>query len=145
MTDNTASTQWTGDSAGGQGKLSLDTSGAGSFTLSLSARTGETTGQTNPEELLAAAHSTCLAMNFAAVLGEHDLVAESTEVSATVSTGKRPDGHAVSRIELRLRARVDGLDDDKFQKLAAIAEKTCPVSKALSATPITLSASLLRG
>ncbi len=145
MTDSTVSTHWTGDIATGQGKLSLDSSAAGSFTVSLAARAGETTGQTNPEELLAAAHSTCLAMNFASVLGEHDLVAESTDVSATVSTGKRPDGHAVTRITLRLQARVDGLDDATFQELAAIAEKTCPVSKALSATPITLSASLLRG
>lgn len=143
MTDNTASTRWTGDLAAGQGALSLDTSGAGSFTVSLPARTGAIDGSTNPEELLAAAHSTCLAMNFAALLEDHDLVAESTDVSVTVSTGKTPDGYAITRIALRLQTRVDGLDDAKLQELAAIAEKTCPVSKALSATPITLSARLL--
>lgn len=142
MTDSTARTRWTGDVAEGEGELSLETSGAGSFTVSQPARRGDATGLTNPEELLAAAHSTCVAMNFAAVLADHDLVAESADVAATVSLRKTPDGLAISGIALRLEARVDGLDDDKFQELAAIAEKTCPVSKALSATPITLSARL---
>ncbi|MDQ3629211.1 MAG: OsmC family peroxiredoxin [Actinomycetota bacterium] len=143
MTDHRASTHWTGDIATGQGELSLDNCGAGPFTVSLSARAGETAGETSPEELLAAAHSTCLAMSFAALLAEHDLVAGFTDASATVSTGKTPDGWAITAIALSLQAQVDGLDDDRFQKLAAIAEKTCPVSKALSAAPITMSASLL--
>lgn len=143
MTDNTASTHWTGDIAGGQGNVTLDTSEAGPFAVSLPARREKTVGQTNPEELLAAAHGTCLAMNFAGLLAEHDLVPVLTDTSVTVSTGKTPDGWAITKIALGLQARVAGLDDDKFQELAAIAEKTCPVSKALAATPITLSASLL--
>lgn len=143
MTDNTATTHWSGDLTRGQGELSLETSGAGAFTVSLPARVGVVTGRTNPEELIAAAHSACLAMNFTAVLGEHDLVAQSTDVSATVSQGPTPDGFAITGIALRLEARVDGLDEDTFQELAAIAEKTCPVSKALAATPIQVSARLL--
>jgi len=143
MTENTASTHWTGDVTDGKGELTLVTSGAGSFTVSLPARAATVAGTTNPEELIAAAHSACLAMHFTAVLREHDLVAESTEVSATVRQAKTPDGFAITGIALRLEALVDGLDDGTFQELAAIAEKTCPLSKALSATPITLSASLL--
>lgn len=143
MTDNTATTRWSGDLASGQGELTLDTSGAATFTISLSARIEATAGRTNPEELAAAAHSACLAINFAAVLAEHDLVAESTDTSATVSMGKTPDGFAITGIALRLDARVAGLEEGRFQELAAIAEKTCPMSMALSATPITLAAHLV--
>ncbi|MGI8614301.1 MAG: OsmC family peroxiredoxin [Nocardioidaceae bacterium] len=142
MTDNTATTRWTGDLKSGSGALSLDTSGAAEFIVSFPARTGETHDQTNPEELIAAAHSTCLAMNFTGVLGRNELDATSVDVTSTVTLGKSGDGLAITGIALLLEADVPGLEEAKFQELAEEAERTCPVSKALAGTDITLTAKL---
>lgn len=139
---NTATTRWTGDLPTGSGSVSLDTSGAGEFAVSWGARTGETARQTNPEELIAAAHATCLAMNFNGVLGKHDLAAESVEVSANVTFGRTDDGPAITGITLELVATMTGVDETRFAELASLAERTCPVSKALAGTEITLDARL---
>lgn len=143
MTDSIATTRWTGGLDSGQGKVSLETSGADGFTVSFPPRTGEATGQTTPEELMAAAHAACLAMSFTGLLAREDLDAQETAVTATVSLGKVPDGTCITGITLHLQARVDGIDDDRFHVLAAKAEKTCPVSMALSATEISFSATRL--
>lgn len=137
---NTATTRWTGNLQTGSGSVSLDTSGAGEFSVSWGARTGETAAQTNPEELIAAAHATCLAMNFNGVLGKHDLAAESVEVTANVTFGRTDDGPAITGIALELVASVPGVDPVRFAELATLAERTCPVSKALAGTTITLNA-----
>lgn len=137
---NTATTRWTGNLQTGSGSVSLDTSGAGEFSVSWGARTGETAAQTNPEELIAAAHATCLAMNFNGVLGKHDLAAESVEVTANVTFGRTDDGPAITGIALELVASVPGVDPGRFAELATLAERTCPVSKALAGTTITLNA-----
>jgi len=142
MTTNTATTHWTGDLPSGNGAVSLETSGAGEFTVSWPARVGESTGQTTPEELIAAAHATCLAMNFNGVLGKNGLTAEAVDVTADVTFGRTDEGAAITGIALDLVATIDGLDEERFAELAALAERTCPVSKALAATPITLNARL---
>lgn len=141
-TTNTATARWNGDLPTGSGSVSLDTSGAGEFTVSWGARVGETAGQTNPEELIAAAHATCLAMNFNGVLGKHDLAAESVEVTANVTFGRTEDGPAITGIALELVATMSGVDKARFDELATLAEQTCPVSKALAGTAITLDARL---
>ncbi len=111
--------------------------------MSWGARTGETAAQTNPEELIAAAHATCLAMNFNGVLGKQGLAAESVEVRAdvtfdTTATG----GPAITGIVLQLVATMTGVDEARFAELARLAEQTCPVSKALAGTTISLDAHL---
>ncbi len=141
-TTSTATTHWTGDLPTGSGSVSIDTSGAGEFTVSWGARTGETSAQTNPEELIAAAHATCLAMNFAGVLGKHDLAAESVVVTAHVTFGRTDDGPAITGIALDLVATMTGVDEARFADLAQLAERTCPVSRALAGTGITLNARL---
>jgi osmotically inducible protein OsmC len=142
MTTNIATTHWTGDLRSGSGTVSLDTSGAGEFTVSWPARTGEATAQTTPEELIAAAHATCLAMNFSGVLAKSGLAADSVDVTADVTFERTADGPAITGIALELVAGMTGVDEERFAELAELAERTCPVSKALAATPITLDARL---
>lgn len=94
-------------------------------------------------ELIAAAHSSCLAMNMSGVLDGEGLRADSIDVSAEVSLGPDPaGGFTVTGIALTMQAAIPGIDDARFQELAATAEQTCPVSKALAAAPRTFQASL---
>jgi len=143
MPSRDASTQWTGDLQTGKGNVTLDSSNAGQFGVSFPKRAGDPDGQTSPEELIAAAHSSCLAMNLSGILAAEKLVADAIDVSAEVTLGPDPDGgFAITGIELTLRAVVPGLDAEKFDKLASTAALTCPVSKALAGTTITLDAAL---
>jgi osmotically inducible protein OsmC len=142
MTTNIATTHWTGDLRSGSGTVSLETSGAGEFTVSWPARVGEATAQTSPEELIAAAHATCLAMNFNGVLAKAGLAADSVDVTADVTFERTNEGPAITGIALELVATMTGVEEERFAELAAQAERTCPVSRALAATPITLDARL---
>jgi osmotically inducible protein OsmC len=122
--------------------VTLDSSNAGQFDVSFPTRAGNPDGQTSPEELIAAAHSACLAMNLSGVLGSEGLTADSIDVSAEVTLGQADGGFAITGIEIIVRAKVPGLDPDKFAELAKTAERTCPVSKALTGTTINLDAAL---
>jgi osmotically inducible protein OsmC len=143
MPSRDATTHWEGGLQDGTGHVSLDSSNAGQFTVSFPTRAEDPNGQTSPEELIAAAHSSCLAMNLSGVLGGENLTARSIDVSAEVTLSPaKGGGFEISGIAITLRAAVDGLDDAKFQELAKTAEQTCPVSKALAGTTITLDAAL---
>lgn len=145
MPSRDATTHWTGDLNSGQGKVSLDSSNLGEFEVSFPKRASETAdGQTSPEELIAAAHSACLAMNLSGVLAGEGLTAEYIDVSSEVTLGpdKANGGFAITGIALTLRAKLPGVDEARFAELASTAEKTCPVTKALGGTKITLDAAL---
>jgi lipoyl-dependent peroxiredoxin len=143
MPSRDATTHWEGGLQDGNGQVTLDSSNAGQFNVSFPTRAEDPNGQTSPEELIAAAHSSCLAMNLSGVLGGEGLTANAIDVSAEVTLSPaKGGGFEISGIAITLRADVDGLDDAKFKELAATAEKTCPVSKALAGTTITLDAAL---
>jgi osmotically inducible protein OsmC len=143
MPSRDATTHWVGDLQSGSGRVTLDSSNAGEFDVSFPTRAGNPDGQTSPEELIAAAHSSCLAMNLSGVLASRDLVADSIDVSAEVTLGPaKGGGFEISGIAITLRAAVPGVDEDTFAELASTAERTCPVSKALAGTTITLDAAL---
>ena len=145
MTSRDATTRWTGTLQEGHGDVTFDSSNAGEFEITLPTRAAETApdGKTSPEELLAAAHSACLAMNTAATLASAGITAESIAVSAEVFFGPDPaGGFHIPSIEVTLRARIPGLDAARFAELAATANATCPVSKALAGTTITVDAAL---
>jgi len=143
MPSRDATTHWEGGLQDGRGNVSLDSSNAGQFDVSFPTRAEEPNGQTSPEELIAAAHSSCLAMNLSGVLGGEDLTASSIDVSAEVTLSPAEGGgFEISGIAVTLRAAVDGVDEARFQELAKTAEETCPVSKALTGTTITLDAAL---
>lgn len=144
MPSRDATTHWEGDFTKGQGHVTLDSSNAGQFDVSFPTRSGNPDGQTSPEELIAAAHSSCLAMNMSAVLAAKDLVARSIDVSAEVTIGPAEGGgFEISGIAVTMRAALDGVDAETFAELASTAERTCPVSKALAGTTITLDAALV--
>ena len=142
MPSRDATTHWTGGLQDGKGQVTLDSSNSGQFDVSFPARAGDPDGQTSPEELVAAAHSSCLAMNLSGVLGKEGLTADSIDVSSEVTVERADGGLAITGIKVTLRASVPGLDAETFAGLAATAERTCPVSKALAGTTITLDAAL---
>ncbi len=98
---------------------------------------------TNPEELIAAAHSSCFTMALAFQLTGANLEPTELKTTATVSMDKQDAGWTITAIHLDVTGNVPGIDATKFQELAETAKQNCPVSKALSATPITMTAKLL--
>ncbi len=143
MPNRQASVSWHGDPDDGGGRTSLDSSGAATFEVSLPARLAEEAkNQTDPEELIGAALATCFTMNLSLVLDKADYRPESLETKAVVTLGKNDAGLAITEIALSVVGRVHDVDQDTFAALAAEAERTCPVSKALAGTSITLDAQL---
>jgi lipoyl-dependent peroxiredoxin len=98
---------------------------------------------TNPEELLGAAHAGCYAMALSFLLSRAGHTPDELRVTASVDLVKVENGFAIQSVALDLEARVPGLDAEAFRALAERAKVDCPVSKALSATPVTLNAKLL--
>jgi osmotically inducible protein OsmC len=136
-----ATAHWEGDLKSGKGQLSTPQSGLMENTrYAFSSRFGDEKG-TNPEELIAAAHAGCFTMALSAKLTEAGFPPTSLDTRADVDLSME-DGPALSKIRLKLRGVVSGIDDAKFQELAKDAKENCPVSKALSAVPITLEAEL---
>jgi osmotically inducible protein OsmC len=134
-----ATTLWFGDLKGGSGTTSLDSSDAAEFPVTWAARSEGASGQTNPEELLGAAHSACFSMAFANGLAANGTPPESLQVTAAVTFDP---AEGITGSHLLVSAKVAGLSDDDFQRLAEDAKKNCPVSRALVGIPITLEASL---
>ncbi|MEU7390660.1 OsmC family protein [Streptomyces tanashiensis] len=131
---------WEGDLLKGSGVVSLDSSGLGSYGVSWPARTEEPNGKTSPEELIAAAHSSCFNMAFSNVLAKAGNAPDRLETKAEVTF---VPGTGITTSHLTVRGTVPGLDADKFQALAEDAKKNCPVSQALAGVTITLTAELV--
>jgi len=144
MPTRSARTAWNGSLETGGGQVELSSSGVGTFDVSFPRRAAEEAGgATSPEELVAAAHSSCYAMQLSALLGEAGGTVHSLEVNAEVDLGPDPaGGFRIPAIRISVRGEVDGLDAERFAAIAEEAKRTCPVSKALAGTEITLSASL---
>ena len=137
-----ASAHWEGDLKSGKGKLSTPQSGLLADTpYGFNSRFGDEKG-TNPEELIAAAHAGCFTMALSAKLTEAGHPPESLDGSAEVDLSME-GGPTLSAIRLKMKAKVPGLDAAKFRAIADDAKQNCPVSKALSAVPITLEAELI--
>lgn len=136
-----ATARWEGDLKSGSGRLDTPQSGLLSATrYGFNSRFGEEKG-TNPEELIAAAHAGCFSMALSAKLTEagHPPTSVETEARVELSTDGGP---TISAIALKTKAVVPGIDEVRFRALADDAKQNCPISKALSAVPITLEAEL---
>ncbi|OBA39194.1 peroxiredoxin [Rhodococcus sp. 852002-51564_SCH6189132-a] len=144
MPTRTARTAWNGDLQKGSGQVELTSSGRGTFDVSFPKRSAENAdGTTSPEELIAAAHASCFAMQLSALIAEAGGTPQSLEVTADVSLGPDPaGGFRLTGIRLKVRGEVDGLDADGFVKAAEDAKAGCPVSKALTGVEISLDAAL---
>ncbi len=144
MPTRSAHTAWTGGLQDGSGRVTLVSSGAGSYEVSFPRRAAdEAEGVTSPEELIAAAHSACYAMQLSALIGRAEGTVGGLEVDAAVTLSPDPaGGFRIAGIALRVRGTVEGLDEAAFVELAEAAKASCPVSKALTGTEITLDAAL---
>ena len=142
MPTRTAEANWNGSLMEGKGTLSTG-SKAFSGPYDWKSRSGEGS-TTNPEELIAAAHAGCFSMALSHQLAQAGNPPTRVHTTARVSFEKQAEGFAITKIELNTDATVPGIDEKKFQELANKAKEGCPVSKALKATPITLTAKLNR-
>jgi osmotically inducible protein OsmC len=139
-TTRTAHTIWNGDLPSGSGQVTLDSSGLGTYDVTWKARAEQSEGKTSPEELIAAAHSACFSMAFSLALVE-DKKSAPEEVHTTAEVTFQP-GEGITGSHLTLKARVPGLSQEDFARIADAAKTGCPVSAALTGTTITLDATL---
>jgi osmotically inducible protein OsmC len=144
MPTRSAHTAWTGTIEQGSGQVDLSSSHLGTYDVSFPQRTADdANGATSPEELIAAAHSSCYAMALAGGIGRAGGTPVAFDVTADVTLGPDPaGGFHLSGITLTVRAEVEGLDAEGFQQAAQEAKAGCPISKALAAVDITLDAAL---
>lgn len=142
MPTRTARAEWHGGLQEGAGKATLLSSGLGVFDLSFPKRAADDAGgATSPEELIAAAHSACFSMQFAAMLSDAGATSITLETDAEVGLGPdAPTGFRLTGITLKVRGRVEGIDEATFKEVASAAKGACPVSKALAGVEITLDA-----
>jgi len=136
-----AEATWNGNLKEGQGNVKLG-SGAFEGKYSFGSRFESGTG-TNPEELIGAAHAGCYSMALAAGLGKAGFNPQRVHTTAQVSIEKVGEGFKITKIRLQSQASVPGIDPKKFQEIAQATKSGCPVSQALSATPIELDAKLV--
>jgi lipoyl-dependent peroxiredoxin len=140
MPTRSARTTWTGGLQDGTGTVTLVSSGVGTYEVSFPKRAADNAdGTTSPEELIAAAHTACFAMQFSALLGAAGGTGQSLDVTADVTLGPDPaGGFRISGIALTVRGAAQGVTAEEFAKIAQEAKSGCPVSKALAGTDITL-------
>jgi len=146
MATRTARTAWTGSLEEGSGQVELTSSQLATYDVSFPKRAAENAdGTTSPEELIAAAHSACFAMQLSANIADVGGTPVALDVQADVSLGPDPaGGFHLTEIKLTVRGDVEGLDAAGFEKAAQEAMTGCPVSKALTGVEITLDAALER-
>jgi osmotically inducible protein OsmC len=144
MPTRTATTTWTGDLQSGSGSVEMTSSKVGTYEVSFPKRAAdEAGGTTSPEELVAAAHSSCFAMAFSNEIAQAGGSNARLTIRADVTLGPDPaGGFRIRDSKLTVRGSVDGLDGDGFVKAAEAAKVGCPISKALTGTEITLDAAL---
>ncbi|MFB7330134.1 OsmC family protein [Streptomyces adustus] len=138
-TTRSAHTVWEGNLLEGNGVVTFDSSGIGQQPVSWPSRAEKANGKTSPEELIAAAHSSCFSMALS-----HGLAGAGTPPTKLVTSADvtfQP-GEGITGIHLTVEGSVPGIDNDAFVAAAEEAKKNCPVSQALTGTTITLSAKL---
>jgi osmotically inducible protein OsmC len=138
-TPRTANAHWEGSLFEGAGNVSLDSSNVGRFDVTWAARAETPEGRTSPEELIAAAHSTCFSMQLSNGLAGAGTPPQAIDTRADVDF---VPGTGITEIRLTVRAKVEGIDNDTFVAAADDAKLNCPVSQALTGTTITLDAAL---
>ena len=135
------SASWQGGLKDGKGAISTKSGALKEYPYGFASRFEGKPG-TNPEELIGAAHAGCFTMALSLILGEAQLTATRMDTTADVTLEKVGDGFAITAVHLKLRAKIPGTDDAKFQELAAKAKAGCPVSKVLN-TKISLDAAVV--
>ncbi len=135
------SAQWSGNLMDGKGVLNTETGVLKNTAYNAKSRF-ETGSETNPEEILGAAHAGCFSMALANSLAKAGFKVNSIETEDSVHIEKLQEGFTITRIDISTVADIEGIDNDTFQKHAADTKKGCPVSKALKSVEMTLDAKL---
>lgn len=136
-------TTWEGPLASGTGTLRQTSSGAlDGLELTWAARTEAPAGKTSPEELAAAAHSSCFSMALSLKLGDNDTPPQRLDVSSTVTLDEVDGVPTITTSQLRVRATVPGIDADRFNGVVDETAALCPVSRLFAGAKITVDAQL---
>ncbi|NDJ90387.1 OsmC family peroxiredoxin [Mycolicibacter kumamotonensis] len=144
IADRTVQTTWEGPLASGAGTLGQGSSGAlDGLPVTWAARTEQPGGKTSPEELAAAAHSSCFAMALSLKLGENTTPPQQLDVSSTVTLEEVDGLPTITTSKLTIRAKVAGLDDADFARVVNDAAALCPVSRLFAGAEISLDAALV--
>jgi osmotically inducible protein OsmC len=138
-TTRKATTRWQGSLMQGSGQVSLESSNLGTYDVTWASRAESPDGRTSPEELIAAAHSACYSMALSHALAGNNTPPDRLETSAEVTF---QPGEGITGIHITVVGTVPGLTPEAFQTFAEQAKANCPVSKALTGTTITLTASM---
>lgn len=134
---------WSGNVARGAGKISGGSGAIELLPFSLATRLANPEGKTSPEELMAAAVGSCFAMSLAGELTQAGNPPELVSVDSTCVVDEVDGSHVVTQVQLNVRARVPGLAEDDFQRIARGAEEGCTMAHVVRGTAgVTLSASL---
>ena len=139
-TTRRATAHWEGSLLEGSGRVSLDSSGLGTYDVTWASRAEEPQGRTSPEELIAAAHASCFSMALSSALAKAGTPPDALDTTADVTF---QPGEGITGIHLTVQGAVPGLSADQFAEAADGAKTNCPVSKALTGTTITLDATLV--
>jgi osmotically inducible protein OsmC len=142
MAERTATTIWEGDLPHGNGVLNGASGALDSLAVTWAARTDRSNGKTSPEELIAAAHSSCFSMALSNELGEGGNAPEHLEVTAKVTLDLKDGAPTVTTSELTVSGKVPGIDQAAFAQAAQNAGQNCPISRALAGVQITVDATL---
>ncbi|PWG03949.1 OsmC family protein [Sphingosinicella humi] len=132
MINRTASARYEGFGKDGRGQVSTQSGVLAEQPYGFGTRFEDAPG-TNPEELIAAAHAACFTMALSFALAKEGFTDGTLETTAKVKLEKEGEGFKVSRSDLSVDARVDGIDEDRFAALAEGAKAGCPISKLLNA------------
>lgn len=144
MADKIGTVHWEGAGKAGKGQISTETGALKNAPYGFATRFEDDKTGTNPEEILGAAHAACFAMAFSFACDKAGFKTTTVDTQASVRLAAQGDGFLINRIALTLKASIPGIDEAKFQELAAAAKAGCPLSKALASVPeITLQATLV--
>lgn len=141
MKINKAKAVWQGDLKSGKGEMGFAKSGT-SFPFSFKSRFEDGEGA-NPEMLIGAAHAGCFSMAFSNMLSEEGFTPDEVNTEAHVKLDQTDGGFKIVSSHLEVQGKVPGISEDQFKEIAEKAKEGCPVSQALGAIEITMSASLL--
>lgn len=142
MAERSATTVWEGDLPHGKGTLDGASGALSELSVTWASRTERSNGQTSPEELIAAAHSSCFSMALSNELAQDGHPPEQLSVTAKVTLDQRDGAPTVTTSELTVTGAVPGLDQAGFETAAQNAGRNCPISRALAGVKISVSATL---
>lgn len=143
IAERAARTTWEGPLASGEGTLSQGSSGAlDGLPLTWASRTEQPGGKASPEELAAAAHSSCFSMALALKLGENNTPPQRLDVTATVTLDAVDGVPTITTSQLKVIASVAGLDAESFAAVVDQAAALCPVSRLFAGATISVDAKL---